>query len=183
MEFLLTFSWTPRGFRLLQSYPMLRPLACLMLASTLAMPAVETHAALGRPPSTLAGNVSHPAPTVVARRLTASAPAPSNQYTVQETQLESRTVVREYATPAGQVFAVTWQGPVLPDLKTLLGGYFPAFAQETAQAQQSGRQRSRVLMLTPGLIVQSTGRMGRFLGHAYAPDLVPAGVDVQALLP
>jgi len=31
--------------------------------------------------------------------------------------------------------------------------------------------------------VQSTGRMGRFLGHAYAPDLVPAGVDVQALLP
>jgi hypothetical protein len=162
---------------------MLRPLACLMLASTLAMPAVETHAALGRPPSTLAGNVSHPVPAAVARRLAASAPAPSNQYTVQETQLESRTVVREYATPAGQVFAVTWQGPVLPDLKTLLGGYFPAFAQETAQAQQSGRQRSRVLMLTPGLVVQSTGRMGRFLGHAYAPDLVPAGVDVQALLP
>jgi len=162
---------------------MLRLLASLMLASTLAMPAIEAHAALGRTPTPLAGTVSHPVPAAVARRLAASASTPSNPYTVQETQLESSTIVREYATPAGQVFAVTWQGPVLPDLKTLLGGYFPAFAQETAQAQQNGRQRSRVLMQTPGLVVQSNGRMGRFLGHAYAPDLVPAGVDVQALLP
>jgi hypothetical protein len=106
-----------------------------------------------------------------------------NLYTVQETQLESRTVVREYATPAGQVFAVTWKGPVLPNLQTLLGGYFPAFEQETAQARQAGRQRSRVLLQTPALVVQSSGRMGRFSGHAYAPDLVPAGVDIQALLP
>jgi hypothetical protein len=162
---------------------MLRPLACLIIASTLAMPAIEAQAALGRPPSTLAGNVSHPAPAAVARRLAASAPMAPNLYTVQETQLESRTVVREYATPAGQVFAVTWQGPVLPNLQTLLGGYFPAFEQETAQARQAGRQRSRVLMQTPGLVVQSSGRMGRFMGHAYAPDLVPAGVDIQALLP
>lgn len=183
MKSLLTFSRTPHGVRLPQSSPMLRPLASLVLASTLALPALETHAALGQTPSPLAGTVSHPVPAAVARRNAASAPVAPHLYTVQETQLESSTIVREFATPTGQVFAVTWHGPVLPDLKTLLGGYFPAFAQETAQAQQTGRQRSRVLMQTPGLVVQSTGRMGRFLGHAYAPDLVPAGVDVQALLP
>jgi len=163
--------------------PMLRPLASLIIASVLTMPALEVYAALGRPPSTLAGNVSHPVPAAVARRLAATAPMAPNLYTVQETQLESRTVVREYATPAGQVFAVTWKGPVLPNLQTLLGGYFPAFEQETAQARQAGRQRSRVLLQTPALVVQSSGRMGRFSGHAYAPDLVPAGVDIQALLP
>lgn len=163
---------------------MLRSLASLMIASTLAMPAIESQAALGRPPSSMAGTVSHPAPVAIARRQAAVAvPAAPNLYTVQETQLESRTVVREYATPAGQVFAVTWQGPVLPDLQTLLGGYFPAFEQETTKARQAGRQRSRVLMQTPGLVVQSSGRMGRFSGHAYAPDLVPAGVDIQTLLP
>jgi hypothetical protein len=147
------------------------------------MPALEAHAALGRPPSTLAGSVSHPAPAAVARRLAASAPIAPNLYTVQETHLENRTIVREYATPAGLVFAVTWQGPVLPNLQVLLGNYFPALEQETRRAQQTGRQRARVLMQTPDLVVNSTGRMGRFKGHAYAPDLVPAGVDIQTLLP
>ena len=31
------------------------------------------------------------------------------------------TVVREYITPADKVFAVSWHGPVNPDLRAMLG--------------------------------------------------------------
>ena len=159
------------------------PLTHLMMASALALAATGSHAALGDKPTPLAGQVNQPAAPTMARRLSSSAPAAASLYTLQETQLENSTVVREYTTPAGVVFAITWQGPVLPHLQTLLGSYFPAFEQETRRAQQSGHQRTRVLMQTPDLVVQSAGRMGRFKGHAYAPDLVPQGVDVQGLLP
>lgn len=162
---------------------MLRTLTHLMIASTLVLASTGSHAALGEKPSALAGTVNPPAAPAMARRLSANASVAASQYTIQETQLESSTVVREYTTPAGVVFAITWQGPVLPNLQTLLGNYFPTFEQETTRAQQTGHQRTRVLMQTPGLVVQSTGRMGRFKGHAYAPDLVPQGVDVQGLLP
>jgi len=162
---------------------MRRTFAYLITASTLVLAASNGHAALGEKPTPLAGTVNHAAAPAMARRLSASAPAAPSLYSMQETQLESSTVVREYTTPAGVVFAITWQGPVLPNLQTLLGNYFPAFSQETSRAQQAGHQRTRVLMQTPGLVVQSAGRMGRFRGHAYAPDLVPQGVNMQELLP
>ncbi len=164
---------------------MLRPithLACLLLASALSLLALDGHASLGQQRTELAGTVN-PTPSPVARRLAASTNATPALHSVHETQLDNRTQVREYATPAGQVFALTWEGPVLPNLQTLLGGYFPAFQQETAQAQRNGRQRARVLMQTPTLVLQSSGRMGHFSGYAYAPDLVPAGVDIKTLLP
>lgn len=160
-----------------------RTLTHLMVASALILAAAGSHAALGEKPSTLVGTVNPPASQALARRLSVAAPVATNQFTIHETRLESSTLVREYSTPAGVVFAVTWQGPVLPDLHTMLGNYFPTFAQETARAQQVGHQRTRVLMQTPGLVVQSAGRMGRFRGHAYAPNLIPQGVDVQGLLP
>lgn len=162
---------------------MLRTFGYLITASTLALASMDGHAALGEKPSPLAGAVNHSAAPAMARRLSASAPAVPSLYSMQETQLENSTVVREYTTPAGTVFAVTWQGPVLPNLQAMLGSYFPAFVQETTRAQQAGHQRTRVLVQTPGLVVQSAGRMGRFRGHAYAPDLVPQGVDMQGLLP
>src|SRR5580704_12348400 len=46
------------------------------------------------------------------------------------------TVVREYASPTGTVFAVAWQGPWLPDMRQLLGSYFEQYAQ--AAKTQSG---------------------------------------------
>ncbi|WP_374190163.1 DUF2844 domain-containing protein [Burkholderia pseudomallei] len=48
-------------------------------------------------------------------------------YTVRETTLGSGTVVREYVSTAGTVFALSWQGPVAPNLSDLLGAYFPQY--------------------------------------------------------
>ena len=116
-------------------------------------------------------------------RMLALAPALKHaSYTVEETQLENGTSVREYATPAGLVFAVAWQGPVLPDLSLLLGNYFNAFKLETDQARLLGRRGAPVDMSRDTLVVRSNGRMRNFFGHAYATDLVPSGVSVKDIL-
>ena len=116
-------------------------------------------------------------------RMLALAPALKHaSYTVEETQLENGTSVREYATPAGLVFAVAWQGPVLPDLSVLLGNYFNAFKLETDQARLLGRRGAPVDMFRDTLVVRSNGRMRNFFGHAYATDLVPSGVSVKDIL-
>ena len=103
-------------------------------------------------------------------------------YTVQESELDSGTIVKEYATPAGQVFAVSWRGPVLPDLNALLGDYFNAFRQEMHQARLAGRRGAPVNMESAALVVKSNGRMRNFFGSAYAPDLVPADVNINDVL-
>ena len=99
----------------------------------------------------------------------------SGAYTMQESELDSGTVVREYATLAGQVFAVSWRGPLLPDLNALLGNYFKAFRDEAQQARLAGRRSSSMNMESAALVVRSNGRMRNFVGSAYAPELVPAG--------
>lgn len=151
--------------------PVRRTFLHLQIASALLVASFSGHATLGQKPS----------PTPHLHKAKAS--AVHRTYTVQQMQLETGTLVQEYLSPTGVVFAITWQGPVLPNLQALLGNYFPVLQQKVAQAQQNGQQRGRILMQTPGLVLSSTGRMGDFKGHAYAPDLVPAGVNMQTLLP
>lgn len=103
-------------------------------------------------------------------------------YTMQDSELDSGTIVREYATLAGQVFAVSWRGPVLPDLNALLGDYFKAFREEAHQARLAGRRGSPVNMESAALVVRSNGRMRNFFGSAYAPELVPAEVNIKDVL-
>jgi hypothetical protein len=80
------------------------------------------------------------------------------------------------------VFAVAWRGPVLPDLSDLLGNYFDTFKREIDQARATGRRGGPVNIQRADLVVQSNGRMRNFFGHAFAPTLIPAGVNVNDLL-
>src|SRR5271156_4206175 len=43
----------------------------------------------------------------------------AQSYTVHEIQAATGTTVREYLSPQGKVFAVTWPGPRMPDLRQL----------------------------------------------------------------
>ena len=84
--------------------------------------------------------------------------------------------VRQFLSATGLVFAVAWDGPVLPDMERLLGGYFPLY-QNALQL----RRRS-VRVDTPSLVLESGGMMRAFVGRAYLPDQLPAGVsavDIQ----
>lgn len=138
-------------------------------------------AVLGQAPSSLAGIA--PLPGVPSVKMQAATKPPSGLYTIHETELGSGTIVREFATRSGQVFALAWRGPVLPDLRTLLGSYFQTFKDESGLSRQTGRLGSPLSIEHDGLVVNSMGRMRNFWGHAYVPALVPSGVTVNDVLP
>jgi Protein of unknown function (DUF2844) len=91
-------------------------------------------------------------------------------------------VVNEYVTRAGQVFAITWKGPTPPDLRQLLGTYFPRMqtAADAEHRAHPGMHRQFALVQSD-LVIVNTGRLRDFHGIAYLPALVPAGVSVSEL--
>ena len=94
---------------------------------------------------------------------------------VHELRLPSGTLVREYVRNRG-VFAVAWGGPVIPDLRRLLGAYFEAYAN----SPRSGQHHVRVVA-TPDWVVQSAGHHDGFLGRAWLPKRVPPGFDLHTV--
>jgi hypothetical protein len=91
-------------------------------------------------------------------------------------------VVNEYATRAGQVFAITWHGPAPPNLQQLLGTYFGRFRGAALAAHQANPGIHRVFTLAESdLVIRSAGRLRAFAGVAYLPALVPADVAVDQL--
>jgi Protein of unknown function (DUF2844) len=100
------------------------------------------------------------------------------RFSVHEIATPAGTLVREYVSPAGQVFAVAWQGPFMPDLQQTLGSYFGPY-QSAVRAARKGR--SPVAIVTPTLVVHSGGRLRAFFGVAYLPQALPAGVSAGEL--
>jgi hypothetical protein len=102
-------------------------------------------------------------------------------YTVQEIQGANGAAVREYVSPAGKVFGLAWQGPWPPDLHQLLGSYFDEY-MKAMQSQSNGRMGRRPIAVSlPGLVVEIGGHPRAFAGRAYAPDLMPAGVNGETI--
>ena len=97
-------------------------------------------------------------------------------YTVHELRSATGTVVREYATASGKVFAVAWRGPFLPDMKQLMGSYFEQF-QKAAQGQNRRGGHGPLIIEQPGLVIELGGHMRSFAGRAYLTDEMPR--DVQ----
>ena len=63
---------------------------------------------------------------------------PFVDYEIHEIQTPAGTVIHEYVSAQGKVFAVSWRGTGLPDLSQLLGGYIrgplPHIARRRAPA-------------------------------------------------
>lgn len=89
------------------------------------------------------------------------------------------TVVREYVSPAGAVFAVAWEGQFLPDFQQLLGPYYAQANQSASQPQPPRVRRGPIVITTAGLVFQQTGHTRSFHGVAYIPQLVPNGVPAS----
>ena len=103
-------------------------------------------------------------------------------YKVYALELNNGTVVKEFVDSGGQVFALRWSGPDLPDMGMLLASYLPVFKASVQAARQAGKRGGPVLVQSGGLVLVSSGVMGAFQGYAYLIALLPPGVDVQALL-
>lgn len=133
---------------------------------------VVCHATLGAAPSAGARTLQP------ALRAAASVAMSSPSYTVHESTNTDGVTVREYASAANVVFAVTWQGPTRPDMRALLGSYFPNFI---AAGQSRARGTGPLIGREGDLQIESVGHQGAFAGRAYVPRLVPATLKAEDL--
>lgn len=99
-------------------------------------------------------------------------------YAVHEMQSAGGTTVKEFVSPQGNVFAVSWQGQFPPQMQQILGSYFNQYS--AALAAQAHHYGHRPLNLQqPGLVIQTGGHMRAYFGRAYVPDMLPAGVKAD----
>jgi Protein of unknown function (DUF2844) len=104
--------------------------------------------------------------------------APAGGYTVSEIRLPSGTVVREYVSAGGKVFAVTWSGSAIPDLQQTLGTYFEEY-KAAAAAPHSGHHHLQIRH--PDLVVTTGGHMRAWRGRAYVPSLLPPNFSLDEI--
>lgn len=134
---------------------------------------------------TASGNTTGPAVSAKAAATTSSGNTPNTtaSYNISKTVLDNGTTISEYATPAGLVFALSWEGPFMPDLNSLLGSYFSTFKAQADAGRATRNIGTPVGVDTGKLVVRSSGRMRNYSGYAYAPDLIPSGVSISDVLP
>jgi hypothetical protein len=128
------------------------------------------HAALGGPPTPGSAQET---------TILSGATLTGSIYATYITTLASGTQVNEYVAAPGIVFAVSWSGPVLPDLKALLGKYFDTLVAEQARTPRAGR--SHIGVDLPEVVIHSGGHMRAFEGSAWIPAELPAGFNADEL--
>jgi hypothetical protein len=102
----------------------------------------------------------------------------ARDYNVHEISRGDGTLIREYVSPAGNVFGVSWKGPTIPDLSQLLGSSFAEFRDRVPK----GPAHRRAAVVRSGdLVVESTGHMRAFYGRAYLNSMLPSGVTQEVV--
>ena len=151
----------------------------VLLAGCVLGGTIPARAGLGGDASSIASDAD-----AMTAKMSAAVPAgeTSNQpFSTASFVTAKGVTVREYATPSGGVFGVAWQGPRPPDMSTLLGSYYPEYlAAAAAQKGRIGLHHS--VIVGPNSVVVLSGHMGNLSGRAYAPGLVPPGVDPKAVV-
>jgi hypothetical protein len=123
----------------------------------------SSFASLGSTPSNT-GNT-----TLAARKsLVSSSSVP---YTDIWKTLENGTVRHEYVDNNNVVFAVSWSGPYLPDLRETLGSHFDTLVEESKKR----RGHPQIMINRSDVVINSGGHPGSFEGRAYIPGTMPAG--------
>jgi hypothetical protein len=102
-------------------------------------------------------------------------------YTTHEITAPGKTIVKEYVSPEGKVFAISWSGPFIPNMQQLLGTYSDRFVQAAKVQRESQPGHRPVNIHQPDFVFQNGGHMRSYFGRAYLPAMVPQGVNVDAL--
>ena len=108
-------------------------------------------------------------------------PSANGNYTVHETILPTATLVRQYVSNAGKVFAITWSGPYMPDLRQLMGTHFDTMIARQAGKVHAGQRAAS--QHESDLVVEAGGHPRHFVGRAYLPGALPAGVTEKDIQP
>jgi len=126
-------------------------------------------AALGDDASSINADEAHLNASV---RVTAS-----EHYSIHEMHTAKGTVIRQYVSPAGRVFAIAWQG-FSPDLERLLGDHFNEYLVAASQTAHRGRG---VHVENGDLVFDSGGHMRYVVGRAFLRSQIPSGVSTDEL--
>ncbi len=149
-----------------------KPLFLLAASVVLAAAPIPALASLG-------GSVSSVQTDSV--RMNASVSVAQNRsYAIHEMRSPAGTVVDEYVSPAGKVFAVSWHGQFAPDMQQILGAYFSQYTA-ALQAQPHRYGHPPLNIQVPGLTVQTSGHMRSYFGRAYIPEQLPQGIAADEI--
>lgn len=110
----------------------------------------------------------------------AAAVTPGTAFTVHQLTLPSGTQVREYLSPAGKIFAVTWRGIEVPNLPQTLGGYYAATSAALNNAPRGPDHRHRSVEQAD-VVVHLSAHLREYAGLVYVPALLPQGVSPSEL--
>lgn len=97
-------------------------------------------------------------------------------FMVHEISGASGMLVQEYFAPNGVIFAVSWRGPGVPDLKQMLGSYYDQARQAASGPHYN---HHHLTVATPEVVVQSSGHLRSFVGRAWAPALLPQNFSIS----
>jgi hypothetical protein len=97
-------------------------------------------------------------------------------FTLHEIKTPMGSIVHEYVSSDGKVFAVAWRGPSMPPMQQILGTYFQQFSDGVQAHHAAHVGRSPLNIQQPGLVVQSSGHPRGYFGRAYVPQMLPQGV-------
>lgn len=145
------------------------------------VPVLAAVGALATPPARAALGEAEDSVSSDCAALTAVARGKTDRgaYSVHELE-RGGTTIREYVSPQGIVFAVTWAGLANPDLRTLLGAYAAEYEQAAGQAPRVKGKRAR-RVAADHVVVDRWGHMRDVHGRAYVPGLVPEGVSLDEI--
>ena len=136
--------------------------ACLGAGLTLAAPA---YAALG--------DIAAPVAGAATRTLAGGAAS-----VVRYVDAGGTTIDEYVATANGEIFAYAWQGPTMPNVQVMLGRYAASYQTGAAAllaAQRGDLHAGRVER--PDVVVETGGQMRSYVGRAWLPVALPAGVS------
>jgi hypothetical protein len=102
-------------------------------------------------------------------------------YRVHELTSPDGLVLREFVSPAGLVFGVTWQAPKMPNLQQVLGDHNMSELQQVLASRPRCHTGAPLMVRTANLVFVSGGHMRSFHGYAYVPSLVPANVSAGVM--
>jgi len=104
---------------------------------------------------------------------------PSEAYEVHPIQAPGGTIISEYVSSTGRVFAVSWHGPFIPEMQQILGSYFQQYSAALGAKRPYGRRPLNIQ--EPGLVVQTGGHMGAYFGRAYLPEMLPSSLKADEI--
>jgi hypothetical protein len=102
-------------------------------------------------------------------------------YTVHELTSPHGLVMREFVSPTGLVFGITWQAPQMPNLRQVVGDDNMVELQQALSSRTRCHTGAPLIVRTDKLVFVSGGHMRSFHGYAYVPSLVPANFSLGVM--